>query len=115
MEATRSLCEASVARMGLRVGTLARAGWMCLGGMGAAQEMSFPMAALSSGQGCIVLYTCHIYRLEATVGHAGSVSPASRYPGRPAMNDRAGGRLELSPVSPGGMILTGHPNWDVCW
>lgn len=60
MEATRSLCEAAVARMGLRVGTLARAGWMCLGGMGAMQDMSFPMAALSSEQGCIVLYTYHI-------------------------------------------------------
>lgn len=74
MEATRSLYEAAVARMGLHVGTLARAGLMCLGGMGAAQEISFPMAALRSEQGCIVLNTYHIYRLEAAVGHAGSVS-----------------------------------------
>lgn len=73
MEATRSLYEAAVARMGLHVGTLARADWTCLGGMGAAQERSFPMAVPSSEQGCIVPYTYQIYRLEATVRHAGSV------------------------------------------
>lgn len=60
MEVTRSLYEAAVARMGLGVGTLAGAGWMCIGGLGAAHEISFPTAVLSPEQGCIVLYAYHI-------------------------------------------------------
>lgn len=87
MEATRSLYEAAVARMGLHVGTLARAVWTCLvpwrhERCAPRHHFRWQSSALIKARPYSVIMQCHICRLEAAVGHARSVSSASRRPGR---------------------------------